>query len=414
MKLNTMAWRNLLRNKRRTLITSFSVAFGLFLAVTFTGSADYAYTNMINTSVRMGLGHLTIEAPGYNDMPTLANRVKDAVANHEKVLKVPEVEAAFVRIMGQAMFATGSRTVGGVFIAVDPHQETDEYNIFRRSIVNGEMFEDSNGRGIVVGAKMAEKLDLDLGKKVIYTVTDKDGELTSEISRVSGIYRTGDDSVDGSIVLLPIERMRKTLRYEDQAASLVAIFIKDYRDVNAVKRQLEGVVAGESQQLQVLTWKETQAELAGLIAIDRFFNYLMQLLVGMVIAAGIMNTMLMSVFERTREFGMMMAIGLSPWQLVRMILIESFWIGMLGLVLGVVITAPWYAYMSHTGIDLSGYIGVDYSAGGVLVDPVVRFKLFKESAVAILAVVFVLTIIAGLYPAFRAGRVPPVESLKQL
>ena len=140
----------------------------------------------------------------------------------------------------------------------------------------------------------------------------------------------------------------------------------------------------------------------------------MQLLVGLVIAAGIMNTMLMSVFERTREFGMMLAIGLSPWQLVRMVFIESCWIGVLGLILGIVINIPWYAYMSEVGINLSRQIGEDYSAGGVLVDPVLKFRLFKESAVAILAAVFGLTMIAGLYPAFRAGRVPPVESLKEI
>lgn len=412
MRVNTMAWRNLSRNKRRTLITSFSVAFGVLLAVTFTASGDYSYTNMINTSVTMGLGHLSIEPPGYNDSPNLTKRFDNSDSIQADILKVPEVKVAFIRIMGQAMFATGSKNVGGVFIGIDPYQETAEYNIFLRSIKEGELFKDSHGRGIVVGRKMAQKLNLRLGKKVIYTVTDKDGELTSEISRVTGIFSIGDDTVDGSIVLLPIDRVRETLRYENQEASLLAILLADHRQADRIRQMIVDII-GE-QQVEVLTWEETQAELAGLIAIDRFFNYMMQFLVGLVIAAGIMNTMLMSVFERTREFGMMLAIGMAPSKLLKMILIESCWIGILGLGLGLLITAPWYAYMSEIGLNLSRHIGEDYSAGGVLVDPVLKFRLFKESAIAILVSVFGLTMVAGLYPAYRAGKVVPVESLKEI
>lgn len=412
MHLNQMAVRNLLRNKRRTLITAFSVAFGLLLSVTFTASGDYSYTKMINTSVTMGLGHLTIEPPGYNDTPTLDKRLADADGMKQKTLATGDVEAAFVRIMGQAMFAAGAKNVGGMFIGVDLAAETARYNIFIRSLQEGKIFTDNDGRGIVIGARMAEKLNVGLGKKVVYTVTDKNGELTSEVSRVSGIFKTGDDAVDGSVALLPIDRVRRTLRYEPQAASFVAIFLSDHRKVAGVQQELAGIF--NRDPAEVLTWNETQADLAGIIAIDRFFNYLLQFLIGLLIAAGITNTQLMSVLERTREFGVMIAIGMSPLQLVRMILIESFWIGVCGLLLGIAITAPWYAYMSEVGIDLGRHIGDDYSAGGVLVDPVLKFRLFKENALIILAGVFGLTLLAGLYPAFRAGRVPPVESLKNI
>ena len=141
---------------------------------------------------------------------------------------------------------------------------------------------------------------------------------------------------------------------------------------------------------------------------------MLQLLVGLVIAAGITNTMLMSVLERTREFGIMMALGMTPGQTVRMVLIESFWVGCLGVVLGILVTAPWFYFMSKTGIDLSGYVGGDYSAGGVLVDPVMKLRLFKESAAVILVTVFFLTIGAGVYPAFRAGKIIPVETIKEI
>ncbi len=411
MRLGKMAWRNLLRHKRRTSITSFSVAFGVLLTVTFTGSGDYSYTNMIDTSVTMGLGHLTIEPPGYNDSPTLAKTIGDADDIRKRVLDIPGITDAQVRIMGQAMFASGAKSVGGMFLGVHPGNETEEHNIFLRSITKGKMFAETGGREIVIGEKMAERLGLRLGKKLVYTVTDKNGEMVSQVSRVSGLFRTGEDMVDSTIVLLPIDRLRKTLHYAEQDASMVAVFIEDQRRADG--RRLEIIQTIGTGQHEVLTWNETQAELAGLIAVDRASNYLLQFLIGLLIAAGIFNTLLMSVMERTREFGIMMAMGMAPSQVVKLVIIESFWIGVMGLVLGIVITAPWYIFMSKTGINLESLIGDDYSVGGVLFDPVLKIRLFKESVIAILTGVFGLTLLSGLYPAFRAGRIPPCESIKQ-
>jgi ABC-type lipoprotein release transport system permease subunit len=412
MQLNQLAWRNLLRHKRRTFITCLSVAFGVLLSVTFTGSGDYSYTNLINTSTTMGFGHLTVEPQGYNDTPSLSKRVLKAEAIASQIQKIPMVQSVYVRIMGQAMFAAGSKSVGGMFLGIDPENENTEHNFFLKAINQGSLFTEIDGRGVVIGEKIAEKLNLQLGKKMIYTMTDKDGEIISEISRVKGIFATGDDTIDSTIVLLPINRVRAALRYENSAASLIAIFIKDQRDARPMQRLINKNL--QKPELEIMTWEQTQADLAGLIAIDRAGNYLMQFLIGLLIAAGIVNTMLMSVLERTKEFGMMMAVGMSPKQVVQMILIESFWIGIIGLILGIIITSPWYFFMSRYGLDLSIFIGEDYSAGGVLVDPVLKFRLFKESAFVILASIFLLAIVAGLYPAWKAGRIPPVASIRNL
>lgn len=413
MRLNLLAWRNLKRNKRRTLITAFSVAFGVLLAVTFTASGDYSYTNMINTSAAMGMGHLTFEPQEYNDTPTLEKRLPDAEAIRKQVTADEAVAAAYIRIIGPAMFASGARSTGGTFMAIDPAAENPEHNILLRNLVEGALFTESSDRGVVVGARMAEKLGLKLGRKLIFTVTDKNGELTSELSRVTGIFRTGDDAVDGGMVLLPIDLVRRTLQYEDRAASLVAVYIEDQRLASALQRKF-AVTVHLNRGEAIFTWKQTQADLAGLIAVDRMFNYLMQFLVGLVIAAGIMNTILMSVMERSREFGIMIALGMPPVQVTGMVLVESFWIGISGLLLGVVITAPWFIYMSRVGLDFSRHIGEDYSAGGVLVDPVMRFRLYGGNGLIIMAAVLGLTLLAGLYPALRAGRIAPVESLKGL
>lgn len=413
MRLNTMAWRTLSRNRRRTLITSLSVAFGIFLAVTFTGSGDYSYTSMINTSTVMGLGHVSVAEEGFNDRPSLARWLRDAEPLRETAAGLPEVTGAYPRIMGQAMFAAGAKSAGGMFMGIDPALEGPRHNFFLRSIVAGSLFAETDGRGALIGAEMAKKLNLRPGRKMVITVTDKDGELASELLLISGVFRTGDHAADSSIVLVPLDRLRQTLGYSQGGVSLLAVYTDDLRRVANIRAALAEKLSRPGE-LEVLTWRETQADLAGLIAVDQLFNYLMQLLVGLVIAAGIMNTMLMSVLERTREFGIMLALGMSPAQVARLVLVESFWLGCLGVALGIVITAPWFYYMSRTGIDLSGLVGEDYSAGGVLVDPVMKLRLFRESALAILVTVFLLTLAAGIYPAIRAGRVLPARSIKEI
>lgn len=412
MRLNSMAWRTLSRNRRRTLITSLSVAFGILLAVTLTGSGDYSYTNMINTSTVMGLGHVSAAEEGYNDRPSLSRWLREAKPVREAALALPAVTGAYPRIMGQAMFAAGAKSAGGMFMGIDPALEGTRHNYFLRSIVDGALFAEADGRGALIGAEMAKKLNLRPGRKMVITVTDKDGELASELLRISGVFRTGDHAADSGIVLVPLDRLRKTLGYGPDGATLVAVYTDDLRRVADIRTILAARLARPGE-LEVLTWRETQADLAGLIAVDQLFNYLMQLLVGLVIAAGIMNTMLMSVLERGREFGIMLALGMAPSQVVRLVLVESLWLGCLGVVLGIVLTAPWFYYMSRTGIDLSGLVGEDYSAGGVLVDPVLKLRLFRESALAILASVFLLTLAAGIYPAIRAGQVLPAQSIKE-
>lgn len=412
MKIGKIAWRNLWRRKRRTLITGISIGFGVMLAVTFTGTGDYGYTNMINTSAIMGMGHVTIEPRGYNQTPSLDKRLRKTGQIRERVLAMPGVSDAIVRIMGQAMFASASKTIGGVFMGIDPAQESPEHNLLIRSLVQGELLSGKDSRGVVVGSKMAEKLNLRIGKKLVYTTTDVSGEIVSEIARVTGIFETGVNEVDGGMVLLPINSVRATLNYDAHDATLLAVIINDQRYAERMRDKIS--LTEEDPQIEVLSWQQTQPEMAGVITMDRSGNYISQFLIGLLIAAGILNTLLMSVLERTREFGVMMAVGMSPRTLFMLVVVESLWLAIIGIVIGIIITAPWYAYLYYVGIDFSGAIGENSSAGGILLDPLIRIRLYKESIIAILTGVFSLTLLAGLYPAWRAGRIPPVESLKAM
>lgn len=410
MNLNKLAWRNLWRRKRRTLITAFSIAFGVLLAVTFTGSGDYYYTLMIDAGASMGMGHITITAPDYNRAPSLKKRLTNVNELRDKALKLNQVTDAMVRISGQAMFSSANKTIGGIFMAIDPAQESENNNLFIRSIIEGKLFANADTRGIIVGVKLARKLKLRIGKKIVYTTTDARGEIVSAIERVTGIFKTGASGVDGAMVLLPINRARKTLGYNTDEASLLALMINDQRKILATQKSLSKLAPFSNTE--ILNWQDSQPDLAGMIAMDKSSNIISQLLIALLVAAGILNTMLMSVLERKHEFGVMMAIGMAPHNLFKLVMIESFWLAIVGLIAGIILSTPWYIYMNQIGIDLSAAYGDDMEFGGVLIDPVMKIRLFKESIFAILIGLFVLALSAGAYPAWRAGRIPPVDSLK--
>jgi ABC-type lipoprotein release transport system permease subunit len=410
MILNKLAWRNLWRQKRRTLITAFSIAFGVILAVTFTGTGDYYYTRMIDAGASMGMGHITVTDLDYNRAPSLKKRLHNVIELREIALSHTQITDAMIRISGQAMFSSANKSIGGMFMAIDPLQESEHNNLFLRSIIEGKLFSKSNSPGIVVGIKLAKKLHLRIGKKVVYTTTDAHGEIVSAIERVTGIFKTGVIEVDSAMVLLPIKRVQKTLDYKPDEASLIAIILKDQRKTTKIRDTLAELP--NFKNTEVISWKESQPDLAGMIEMDKSTNYISQILIALLVAAGILNTMLMSVLERKHEFGVMMAVGMAPISLFKLVMIESFWLALVGLLIGTILTIPWYTYMNEVGIDLSAAYGDDMDFGGVLIDPVMKIRLFKESIFAILGGLFALALTAGAYPAWRAGRIPPVDSLK--
>lgn len=412
MNLAVLAWRNLWRHKRRTLITASSIAFGVLLAVTFTGAADYFYTRMIDAGANMGMGHITLAAPDFNRAPSSKKFLSDTDKLMQAAKQLDSITKALPRIQSQAMFASARKSVGGLFIAVDPVLENAGKNVFLQAIVEGDLPADTDERGIVLGSELANKLGVELGKKVIYTTTDKNGDIVSDIGRVSGLFRTGANELDGALAILPLAKAQQILGYQHDQVNLIALTLADQRHSVEMQKQLQQMpVFAESE---VLNWQQTQPDLAGMIAVDKSGNYISQLLIALLVAAGILNTMLMSVLERVREFGVMIALGMSPKRLFGMVMLESFWLAWLGLIIGIIVTIPWYWYMYTTGIDLSGAYGDGFSFGGVLIDTTFKLRLFADSIIAILLVLFTLALLAGAYPAWRAGQVPAVESLKNI
>jgi len=407
--LAEMAWRNLWRNKRRTIITLSSIAFGITLAVLFTGLGDDQWAKTIDLAARMGGGHVTIQHPEYLETPSLKRTLKGLEARRELALADPDVERAVTRISGQTMLATAGGSYGAYFIAFDPAEEDETTLSLLKALEEGAMFETADEKGIILGEKLADNLGVKLGRKVVYTMTDRNGEVVSDLARLTGVVKTGS-SLDAALCLLPIGKVHEVLGYGEDESLHVALFLKDHRKSGEVAARMSSAL---EKGAVALTWRETQPDLAGFIAMKVGGTIFFEIIILILVAAGIFNTLFVSVMERMREFGIMMAIGFSPGRLFRLVMWESLWLGVVGIVTAAAVTAGPYYYYHTRGMDFSNMMGGNKAeVAGVAIDPVMYVSIYPENAVAIALVVLLVTLLSGLYPAWRAGRVVPVESIK--
>ena len=394
-----MAWRNIWRNRRRTLVTLSGIAFGVMLAVLFTGMADDSYSKMIDLAARMGGGHVTIQDSEYQDVPSLKRTVAHARERIERAEHTPGVHKATPRIMGQAMLATASNSFGAMFIAYDPKAEDSSSLSLLESLSDGQAFAASDEPGIILGAGLSENLNAPLGRKVVYTVTDKSGEIVSGLARVSGIIRTGAPTADAGLALLPIDSMRKTLGYDSDEVTQVAVFLDDQRDTASVAKRL----GADLDDAAALTWQETQPDVAGYIAMDSGSMVVFEVIIMILVAAGIFNTLFVSVMERLREFGILIAVGFAPSQLFRLVVWESLFLSVVGLVVSAGITIGPYYYLNQQGIDFSDMFEEGTEVSGIAIEPIIYVDIFPEKLLIIAGLVVLATLLAGLFPAIRAG-----------
>ena len=417
LKLAVVAWRNLWRHKRRTLLTLSSIAFGGFLAVLFTALQDRSFADFIDTAARLGSGHVTLQHPDYLDTPRLTRTVQGSAELRALVTRDSDVARAVERISGQIMLATASDSFGAFFMAYDPELEDASTLSFGEGLTEGAMYTTPHDTGIILGKKLAQNLGLKIGKKVVYTMLDKQGEIVSGMRRLSGVISTGAPSLDAGLCLLPINTVREALGYANDESTAVAVFLSDARQSPAVARRLNNTLGsgGRDASRVALAWDEIRPELSTFIAMKVGGARFMELIIAILVAAGIFNTLFVSVMERTREFGIMLAIGYSPGQLFGLVMWESLWLGLVGIAASTAMTIGPYVYLVNTGIDMSaigGTDGVATEVAGVGFDGTLRVGIFPEHLVIIVLAIVLATLTAGLYPAWRAGNVVPVESIK--
>lgn len=414
LTLAVLAWRNLWRNRRRTLITASTIAFGFGLAVVSIGLGDGGHNNMIRNGIRMGEGHLTIQPKGYLEAP--ANNLY--LANGQALLQHPALAGIAgrmaPRISLQVLASTAHNSLGVGLQGMDT--QTDPLaGILRPLVRDGAWLRNGDPRGVMLGSRMAEKLKARVGSKLVIMAGGKDGEVETRLGRVRGIFHAGSEALDGYLVLSGLDFARSLLpeynpAQHSAALTRIAIFLDNPEDVPRVLSAVN--TAGLTAPAVIHSWQQMMPELVNFIVLDDFGNYVWIAIIAVVVVFGILNTMLMSVLERTHEFGLVRALGLRPGQLLALVLVETVLLAMIAIGGGWVLGGAGHLYLAQVGLDLSAMGDEALTTAGVMMDPVLRSELSWTRIAWMTGLVFLATLFSGLYPAFRAARASPMEALR--
>ncbi|MEW5803495.1 MAG: FtsX-like permease family protein [bacterium] len=403
-----LAWKNLGRHRIRTTLTVLAVGGSLFLAITFVNMAKGGYSKMIDQGVRAGSGHIGVYRRGY-----LEDRVAEqnflAADLPEKVRKLPGVAAVLPHIQLSALAQSAYESRGAFLVGLVPSEEAS-VNPYIQKLSQGRFLQDADMRKAVIGSILARELKVETGKGFVITVQDKDGELQSEKFRVAGIFHTGIKEIDNSLVMVNLREAQKLSRLTGRVHELSVLLLSAswQESVQSAIRDL----LSDRQDLVAEGWHRAMPNLYHAIQYDYVSLQVILLLLVVIVGIGIINTFLMSVLERTREFGTLMAIGTPPAFLRWLVVTEAFLTGIMGITLGWIGGCAATDYLVRYGLDLTSIISKGQEFGGVFFDPVIRAS-WNFSTMAFLSLFLLLVCIgASLYPAWQAGTVNPVEALK--
>jgi ABC-type lipoprotein release transport system permease subunit len=412
-----LACRNLRRHLRRTILTALAlVVGGAFLMIAFP-LGDGTHEAWIGSGVRMGSGHVSIQRPGFQTSRKIEDRLsREARAQAEAALDVPEVRGYVtavspqLAVSGLASSPTGARPVQ--VVGVESEAEA-AFGILDEKTAEGRYLQPDDRLAAYVGAGLAEALVLRLGSRLVLTAQDASGEIAGQLVRVVGIFRTGVPEIDQSLIHVPLGTAGAWLGTGGDVTQ-IAVLVEESYYVDPLRAALEGTLAEPIArgELSIVGWREAMPVLDAAVKIDDFGNYLFLGILFTIIAIGIVNTVLMSVLYRHREFGVLQALGLTPAQTGTLVLIEGLVLtafsGIAGIALGLLIT--WYFW--RDGLDFSSMVNEEWSFSGIAMEPVV-IPMFRFARVA-QALLFLLVVgaLSSLYPAFRATRIDVAEAMK--
>ena len=421
-----LSWRNLWRNPRGTLLTALALGLGLALLLISLGLLDGGHEQTIADGVRLGPGHVVIQAKGYQDTGSDELLLPaQVVSTIQGVLQTRTIKQA-VRGVSPRLLATGllssSANAAGVRIIGVIPQDERTVSLIPQRMVEGTYLSNDRHSGVVIGAELARKLEVKIGSKVVLMTQalrqpgteTKNGageEMHSTLLRVSGIFRTGLQAVDANIIHLPLPAAQTLLGVADGQVTQVTLLLEQEEASPLVARALRKRLAGAP--VEVLTWRESLPMLAQILGLDHAFNYIMNGVILAMVGLGILNTILMRVLERRYEFGVCKALGLRPRQLAVMVIGESLALTAISLALGLALGLSVHHYFATSGLDLRWVFRTGLPAALVF-DPILYSRLSLNRIVWSLSIVFMMATIISFYPALKAARTELPGALKVL
>jgi ABC-type lipoprotein release transport system permease subunit len=406
-----LAWRNLWRNPRRTGLTAAAGVFAVALSLYTMAIAAGTHERWIEQVIRLYPGHLELSTLGYRENRTLDYGLTLDGDQRRVLDSVPGLEGWTARLEAWALALPDRDDAEGRaawLLGVDPSQEAELSSLGER-LREQNLLTESWRSEVVLGETLARNLGVEPGDSVILLSGDYYGSQSADRFRVVGNFGVGDPRFDGYAVILHIERLRSFVEFPG-GISHVAFFSDDGRRAEAIRGQLR--MNFVPTDYEVLTWPELIPEVVQFMILDDVGAYVSLSVVILVVAFGLLNTILMSVYERVREFGVMRAVGVRPARIFALVMIESVMVSLIGLSIGYLISVPVLLWLEGNPVPMPGE-----AVRGMMelyrLDPVMMFRLTATHLWGMAVVLIGVAILAALPPAIRASRGRPVDALHE-
>jgi ABC-type lipoprotein release transport system permease subunit len=403
-----LAWRNVWRNRRRTLITIVAMSFSLMLVQAFHNLSFGVYAQMVDSGVRSGSGHIAVYRGDYAS--SRDDRLLWEKGDLEqRVTALDGVKAALPRLYLPALAQSSRESRGILLTGIDPVLENG-INPLLKNIDAPALIRSLDGRDALVGSRMLSELKLKIGNKFVVTAQGADEQLVSELLRIRGVVKSGIREVDSSLVMVGRQRAATITGNPDSIHELAVILENPQLEDELIPR-IAALLPPESE-LNAVSWELAMANLANAIKLDYASQKFIFLVIVLIVTIGVVNTLLMSVMERIREFGIILAVGATPARLRATVMTEAFLLGSVSMLFGNLLGALATWYLVDIGIDLREYIPETMEFGGVVFDPIMRAAWDVGYMLQMSGYVLLLSVIASLYPAAKAARIAPAAAMR--
>ena len=404
-KLWVIAYRDLGRHRRRTVFTLLAVALGLALLLTYHGLISGMTADSLANSIRLRTGHVQIRPASFQE-DQLSLQAKDLLANPDELVAkakaLSEVKAAAPVLWSSVILNTIDQSAGLQLYGIDTTSSL--YEPIRTGVVSGDWLAPDDREGILIGRGLADSLGVGAGQKVNLTLVNSDGKPDEGTFTIRGLFSTGIPSYDQSAVFMPLDKAQAFTGTSGQA-SLIMILLNNQDDADKVAAVLRG------SAVSVLTWSDLNKLFTDLMQTASSFYVILDGIVILIVAVIIVNTLLMSVFERVREMGILAALGMKGGQIRRMFLLEAATLGLVGIVVGIVIGAAGVAYLATTGIPIGDKMAA-VAGSNFALRSTMYGRFDAGSFISLSLATLIVVLLASLYPAWYAARLEPVDALR--
>jgi len=396
-----IALRNLGRNRRRSFFSAFALALGFALLLVMASFIRGEMEGALDATIRLQSGHLQIRATSYDeDKSSLKweDLIQDPFSLTAQIKAIPGVKDATPRLIAGGIVVVRNRSANVRLMGIDPEAPASEP--YRQGLLQGSYFSADDREGVLIGKPLAEKLNLAVGDRFSLSVNTSNGDIDEQRFVVRGIYSTQTYAFDNATLLIPLSKAQTITRTENYA-SLIFILLTDSDQTAAVRAKLAHL------PYAILDWKEMNELILQFEDMANAYMSLFYLIVLAITASVITNTLIMAVFERTREIGILSAIGWRSGEILRLFLYETGLLTVGGILIGLLLGLAAVSYLATEGFYIGGM-----EMSGFLISDTIYAKLTLSDTLRLISVTIVITLLAGLYPAVLAARLEPVDALR--